>query len=192
MALKIQKHRHQIIIAIITMLIINNSMAQRPSFAGSRPPGGLNQKDKYHTTSTQSSADIANRFGGSDTSTLSNQIPFGQPQNPPIGYPVVVPESVYVALIPPLRPTAGGTNTAAGGVVFEDRFGDIDTNAVPAVSAGVPLDAHGDQLLIDQLNQLPLDKRPFWFINYQAIESQRNGTANNSAGAQASRGSFFG
>lgn len=37
----------------------------------------------------------------------------------------------------------------------------------------IPINAHGDQGLIDRLNQLPRDKQPFWFINYQQLEAQR-------------------
>ncbi|KAM7358673.1 uncharacterized protein ACRADG_003561 [Cochliomyia hominivorax] len=192
---------HQIFIVIITLLVMQTIKAQRPSFAGSRPTNGLNQKDKYHST-TPSNADIENRFGSPDVPTISNQIPFGQTQKPPVGYPVVLPESVYTALVPS-RPTTNNN------IIFEDRFGGGDisinsnTNTISSPSPsnsvssttqrpGVPLDAHGDQLLIDQLNRIPIDKRPFWFINYQAIEAQRNGTVNNFAGAKGSRGSFFG
>ncbi|XP_023309422.2 uncharacterized protein LOC111691030 [Lucilia cuprina] len=188
---------HRIGIVVITLLVMPSSWAQRPSFAGSRPTNGLNQKDKYHST-TPTNTDIQNRFGSADVPTVPNQIPFGQTQKPPVGYPVVFPESVYTALTRPSNNNNIGTS-----VVFEDRFGDDNTNTIspssssnPSSSAsqrpGVPLDAHGDQLLIDQLNRIPIDKRPFWFINYQAIEAQRNGTTNNFAGAQSSRGSFFG
>ncbi|XP_065361620.1 uncharacterized protein LOC135955221 [Calliphora vicina] len=199
---------HQICIVVITLLVMPTSWAQRPSFAGSRPTNGLNQKDKYHST-TPSNTDIQNRFGSADVPTISNQIPFGQPQKPPVGYPVVLPESVYTALTQH-RPSSN--NNVGTSVVFEDRFGEenintnINTNtntisssssssssnSSPSTTQRVPLDAHGDQLLIDQLNRIPIDKRPFWFINYQAIEAQRNGSGNNFAGAQSSRGSFFG
>lgn len=195
---------HQICVAVITLLLMPTNWAQRPSFAGSRPTNGLNQKDKYLST-TPPNTDIANRFGSPDVPTISNQIPFGQTQKPPVGYPVVQPESVYTGLSAP-RPTSGNNNTATS-VVFEDRFGEGGTNSVSSSSSssssfsttpsttqpsGVPLDAHGDQLLIDQLNRTPIDKRPFWFINYQAIEAQRNGTVPNFAGAQGSSGSFSG
>lgn len=58
---------------------------------------------------------------------------------------------------------------------LEDRFqasapvaGTTATQRPP-----LPINAHGDQGLIDRLNQLPRDKQPFWFINYQQLEAQR-------------------
>ena len=192
---------YQISVVAIVLVLINAIEAQRPSFAGSRPTNGLNQKDKYHST-TPSNTDIQNRFGSGDVPTISNQIPFGQTQKPPVGYAIVYPESIYTALAPSNPSSSDNDNT---GVTFQDRFGEgvsnsstmSSTNSSPASPSttqqpGVPLDAHGDQLLIDQLNSLPIDKRPFWFINYQAIEAQRNGTSPNFAGAQGARGSFFG
>lgn len=199
---------YQVFIMAIMLLVMPTSWAQRPSFAGSRPTNGLNQKDKYHST-TPSNTGIENRFGSPDVPTITNQIPFGQTQKPPVGYPVVLPESVYTALTPSKPSSNNNNNNVGTNIVFEDRFGEGDTNtntntistssSTSSNSASsstqrpvIPLDAHGDQLLIDQLNRIPIDKRPFWFINYQAIEAQRNGTANNFAGAQSSRGSFFG
>lgn len=185
---------------VISFAVMSTASAQRPPFAGSRPPNGLNQKDKYNANVAPASPEVQNRFGDSDAApVISNQIPHGQPQRPPVGL-VVTPVSVYTPLSPN-RPTSAA-NT--GGVVFEDRFGDTGTNVIS--SAGVstaaapattssparPLDAHGDQQLIDKLSKLPPDQQPFWFVNYKAIEAQRNSSTSNIAGSQASRGSFFG
>ncbi|GBP00494.1 hypothetical protein EVAR_68348_1 [Eumeta japonica] len=170
-------------------------MAQRPSFAGSRPPNGLNQKDKYHPQPSPNTV-IENRFGNANVSIVSSQIPYGQPQKPPVGYPVVLPELIYTVL----KPTKSTVNNKeANLVIFDDRFGNTKNNNMSAIApsstterSGFPLDAHGDLLLIDQLNRTPVDKRPFWFINYQAIEAQRNGSSINSATGQGSRSSFLG
>lgn len=37
----------------------------------------------------------------------------------------------------------------------------------------MPLEANGDRDLVDRLSKLPLDKQPFWFINWQALEELR-------------------
>lgn len=57
----------------------------------------------------------------------------------------------------------------------EDRFEAnvplIGTQA--ATQRPLPVNAHGDQGLIDRLNQLPRENQPFWFVNYQQLEAQR-------------------
>lgn len=35
------------------------------------------------------------------------------------------------------------------------------------------MEANGDKNLVDRLSKLPVDKQPFWFINWQALEEQR-------------------
>lgn len=37
----------------------------------------------------------------------------------------------------------------------------------------MPIEANGDRDLIDRLSKLPIDKQPFWFINWQALEEHR-------------------
>lgn len=37
----------------------------------------------------------------------------------------------------------------------------------------LPLEAQGDRELVERLSKLPIDKQPFWFINWQALEAQR-------------------
>ncbi|XP_075162541.1 uncharacterized protein LOC142235172 [Haematobia irritans] len=198
-----------LISVLISVLIMDNASSQRPPFAGSRPPNGQNQKDKYNTNVvTISIADIQNRFGSGDAPPITNTIPFGQPQRPPMGI-VVTPDSVYTPLQPTNRPVAaspaGGSRPSnsgnTGSVSFEDRFGETDvTNAIAGSASTTtmstnrphPLDAHGDQELINHLSRLPLDQQPFWFVNYQAIEAQRNSTVANVAGGPPSKGSFSG
>lgn len=56
--------------------------------------------------------------------------------------------------------------------VLNTRFGENDvTSSTPRL----PYDAHGDATVVDILNRRPVDKRPFWLINYEAIEAHRNG-----------------
>lgn len=75
-----------------------------------------------------------------------------------------------------------------------NRFGGtIDPLAPTTTTQRIPYDAHGDYALVNQLNRLPVDQRPFWLINYEAIEAQRNPTTFNSGShATGTRGSFLG
>uniref|UniRef100_A0A1A9WFH9 Uncharacterized protein n=1 Tax=Glossina brevipalpis TaxID=37001 RepID=A0A1A9WFH9_9MUSC len=171
--------------------------AQRPSFAGIRPPDGLNQLDKYILDS-QANRDnndngVRTRFGQADV--VTNEIPYGQTQKPPVGLPVVIAEPVNTILLPPR--VSSSNNLAANNVAFSERFGEtngasITTTISSTTMRSLPLDAQGDQLLIDQLNRLPEDKRPFWLLNYQAIEAQRNSPVANVAGSSRGRSPFAG
>ncbi|KAJ8712246.1 hypothetical protein PYW07_005088 [Mythimna separata] len=49
---------------------------------------------------------------------------------------------------------------------FGNRFGEGTTERLP-------IEANGDRDLIDRLSKLPVDKQPFWFINWQAYEQHR-------------------
>lgn len=188
------------VIVLMCFVLMQLALAQRPSFAGSRPADGLNQKDKYHMNTLTATPDIANRFGaGNSTPTQAvNQLAFGQTQRPPQGA-IVFPESNYV----PIQTTSNTGGNNVNNVNFADRFGSgsDDNTAASATSTSaaastprpyVPLDAHGDQQLIDKLNSIPIDHRPFWYINALAIEAQRNGTTTNFANAQGSGGHFAG
>uniref|UniRef100_A0A1B0FFC0 Uncharacterized protein n=1 Tax=Glossina morsitans morsitans TaxID=37546 RepID=A0A1B0FFC0_GLOMM len=170
--------------------------AQRPSFAGIRPPDGLNQLDKYilnsqanrDNNSNNNDDGIENRFGKVDVAIATNEIPYGQTQKPPVGLPVVLAEPVNTILLPP---------RVSNNVAFSQRFGETNSESTASTIASttmqnLPLDAQGDQLLIDRLNRLPEDKRPFWLLNYQAIEAQRNSSAANVAGASRGRSPFAG
>ncbi|XP_037719721.1 uncharacterized protein LOC119553416 [Drosophila subpulchrella] len=181
--------------AAITMTLLENIQAQRPSFAGLRPPGGLSQKDKYHATQNTAvenitGVDIATRFGESSSSQRPALIdlPYGAPQRPPVGVPVVLPIS----------------NSAPEQVpAVANRFGAPDsqnaTTTSPTASTAapvapvlnqLPVDAHGDREWVNYLSTLPVENQPFWFINYQAIEAHRNSSRPN-VGALETPGSFF-
>lgn len=75
-----------------------------------------------------------------------------------------------------------------------NRFGgQIDPLAPTTTTQRIPYDAHGDHELVNHLNRLPIDQRPFWLINYEAIEAQRNpSTFNSGTHSTGSRGSFLG
>ncbi|CAG5020453.1 unnamed protein product [Parnassius apollo] len=46
----------------------------------------------------------------------------------------------------------------------------------------LPIEALGDINLIKQLRKYPLDKQPFWFINWEALEENRRNSQTYSLG----------
>ncbi|XP_036326331.1 uncharacterized protein LOC118739232 [Rhagoletis pomonella] len=197
---------------ICSLLLLSQlAQAQRPSFAGIRPPG-LNQKDKYNVNynvnANGSNTDIGNRFGKPDEPPA---LAFGATQKPPASYvPIVFPESNYLPLATPnatpvpdlianrFGSSSGGTANASTNTNANANANALGSNAVGVGGGGggaptrLPIDAKNDSELVAILSRLPEDQRPFWFINAAAIEAQRNGSFANFAGAADSRGSFFG
>ncbi|KAJ8930878.1 hypothetical protein NQ314_016298 [Rhamnusium bicolor] len=55
-----------------------------------------------------------------------------------------------------------------------NRIGDENSGT----TIKLPVDARGDADLVMRLNQWPRDNRPFWLINAEHIEKQRNPEAN--------------
>jgi len=53
-----------------------------------------------------------------------------------------------------------------------DRFGE-NTGTI-GTTEKLPNLALGDREIVDRLNTLPVDQRPFWLINAEAIEAQKN------------------
>ncbi|KAJ3640014.1 hypothetical protein Zmor_003337 [Zophobas morio] len=45
-------------------------------------------------------------------------------------------------------------------------------------TAKIPVDARGDAVLVDRLNQWPREHRPFWLLNADHIEASRNSQGN--------------
>lgn len=185
-------------VAIIAMTLLENIRAQRPSFAGLRPPGGLSQKDKYHATQNTAvenitGVDIATRFGEPSSSqrpALVN-LPFGASQKPPIGVPLVLPISGSAA---EAAPTVANRFGAEDSPQFTTQptsstAGRPATSVAPVFNQ-LPIDAHGDREWVNHLSQLPVEQQPFWFINYQAIEAHRNSSRPNVGGLET-RASFF-
>ncbi|XP_016990804.1 uncharacterized protein LOC108052819 [Drosophila rhopaloa] len=191
--------------AIITMTLLETIQAQRPSFAGLRPPGGLSQKDKYHATQNTAVENItgvyiANRFGADSAQKPALiDLPFGAPQKPPVGVPVVQPISNSVAQDAPSVANRfgsdGSPNPTASSPIPSASSPNPPSNSTPGSSTtpvlgDLPVDAHGDREWVNYLSQLPVENQPFWFINYQAIEAHRNSSRPN-VGALETRGSFF-
>lgn len=225
------------IVCMLMMLVmlLDLSHAQRPSFAGARPPGGLSQKDKYLGTQNTavenlSGVDIATRFGEDAVPqrTPVINIPYGASQKPPMGVPLVLPvggiaapvdlanrfggdnalpaSSVAASVQPTVinsgssgnslsfRPSSSSSSSLSSGANFNANSrpisGAASSTTRPVVSNALPIDAHGDQNYVNYLNSLPEENRPFWFLNYQHIESLRN-NSNPNVGAFETRGSSF-
>lgn len=68
-----------------------------------------------------------------------------------------------------------GTSTASA-VPLDNRFGSNSISGAPAAPpTRLPTAALGDQALVEYWNQRPVEQRPFWLVNYEAIEAQKNG-----------------
>ncbi|KAJ6647319.1 hypothetical protein Bhyg_02541 [Pseudolycoriella hygida] len=73
---------------------------------------------------------------------------------------------------------------------LDNRFGEGGTGT--GTTTKLPNLALGDRDIVDRLNALPVDKQPFWLINSQAIEAQKNQgrpttTTNQNTGEIANR-----
>ncbi|KAM3965762.1 uncharacterized protein ACR2FA_000088 [Aphomia sociella] len=58
------------------------------------------------------------------------------------------------------------TTTTGGGL--DNRFGDVVTT-----TERLPIEANGDRDLVLRLKKLPIDKQPFWLINWVHLEEMR-------------------
>ncbi|XP_039486198.1 uncharacterized protein LOC120448316 [Drosophila santomea] len=186
-------------VAIITMTLLETIRAQRPAFAGLRPPGGLSQKDKYHATQNTAvenitGVDIATRFGEPSSSQKPDLInlPFGASQRPPVGVPLVLPISGSAPeAVPTVANRFGAEDNPESTTQSTSSTAGSPATSVSPVLSQLPIDAHGDQEWVNHLSQLPVEQQPFWFINYQAIEAHRN-SSRREVGALETRGSFRG
>nr|XP_023018883.1 uncharacterized protein LOC111507768 isoform X2 [Leptinotarsa decemlineata] len=77
------------------------------------------------------------------------------------------------------RFTNGTTDgsTSDSNLQFAGRFSSNETSS----TLRIPVDARGDENLVKRLETWPRENRPFWLVNAQLIESQRDplGTRNN-------------
>ncbi|KAI8439304.1 hypothetical protein MSG28_013135 [Choristoneura fumiferana] len=76
----------------------------------------------------------------------------------PVGYPV-------------LEPTSTTTTTQSSDLL--DRAGN-DATTMSTTTLRLPPEALGNQAVVDALSKLPADRQPFWLLNRQALEEQRN------------------
>ncbi|XP_072945071.1 uncharacterized protein [Epargyreus clarus] len=82
---------------------------------------------------------------------------------------IFVAVAMIVVLVEAQRPFYAGLRPIGMPQVESDpisnRFGE---------DADLPVLAQGDGNLINRLNSMPIDKQPFWYINWRAYEAQRN------------------
>lgn len=76
------------------------------------------------------------------------------------------------------KPTQQTQPAAAVNNQIGNRFGEENSAAgnlvgAPAVTQRIPIDYWNDRGGYDILSRYPVDKQPFWLINYQAIEAHR-------------------
>ncbi|CAG5020457.1 unnamed protein product [Parnassius apollo] len=55
-----------------------------------------------------------------------------------------------------------------------DELGDGLVTEVPKTTERIPIEALGDINLVKRLYKIPLDKQPYWFINWKALDEHRN------------------
>lgn len=70
---------------------------------------------------------------------------------------------------PPSSTSGASTTTVASNIA--NRVGDADASST---TAQIPVDARGDEELIKRIATWPRENQPFWYINAQHIEKQRN------------------
>ncbi|XP_037031504.1 uncharacterized protein LOC119071010 [Bradysia coprophila] len=67
------------------------------------------------------------------------------------------------------------TSSDANTNVIVDRFGgSTNTGGVAVTTDRLPHLALGDREIVDRFNTFPVDQRPFWLVNAEAIEAQKN------------------
>lgn len=83
-------------------------------------------------------------------------------------YRIALALTVLSALVKAQRPFYAGISPigypAVEADLISNRFGEDE----PA-----PIDARGDRNLVNRLNALPVDKQPFWYLNWKAYEALR-------------------
>ncbi|XP_041982336.1 uncharacterized protein LOC121735553 isoform X2 [Aricia agestis] len=77
----------------------------------------------------------------------------------PIGYPKI-------------EVTTVSTTTVRNQDTLGNKFGENQTTTTTTTER-LPLEALGDRELVNRLGQLPQDKQPFWFLNWQELEKHR-------------------
>lgn len=84
-------------------------------------------------------------------------------------YKFVLAFTVLIAVVAAQRPFYAGLRPIGYPEVesqslLSNRFGEDEDQ---------PIEARGDGNLINRLNQLPIDSRPFWYLNWRQYEALR-------------------
>lgn len=107
----------------------------------------------------------------------------------PTGYKDRLEETNNVAVVPLDNRFGGGGGSSSSAPTSAPSSAISPASGGTAANANLPVAALGDAALVNTLNQRPADHRPFWLINYEAIEAQKNGDRRpNASSAVASAG----
>lgn len=72
------------------------------------------------------------------------------------------------------KPTvAAAANNQIGNRFGEENSASGNLVGAPVVTQRIPIDLWNDRAGYDILSRYPVDKQPFWLLNYQAIEAHR-------------------
>ncbi|XP_075980212.1 uncharacterized protein LOC142979265 [Anticarsia gemmatalis] len=81
--------------------------------------------------------------------------------------------TVLIAVVKAQRPFYAGLRPIGVPAVETDllsnRFGEDED---------LPIEARGDANLINRINELPVDSRPFWYLNWRQYEDLRRNPVN--------------
>ncbi|XP_026321320.1 uncharacterized protein LOC113231289 isoform X2 [Hyposmocoma kahamanoa] len=67
-------------------------------------------------------------------------------------------------------PSSPENNAPATTDELQNKSGDDDSSTT---TQSLPIEAQGDRDLVNRISKLPVDQQPFWYINWQALEAQR-------------------
>lgn len=163
----------------MVLSLIGCALGQRSPYAGSRPPNGY--KDKFVPQNT-------NNTLSANSSLPSSVLSLNATQRPPVsGVSIVNAEQGFAPILPQ-------NNGNGDDVNFGNRFGGNSntTNTNTSTPTRLPHDAYGDAHLVNYWNRQPIDNRPFWLINYEAIEAHRNGSSSFPPGSPNGGSASFG
>lgn len=85
-------------------------------------------------------------------------------------YRIALTLTVIIAMINAQRPFYAGSGAIGypqldnNVVQLSNRFGEDEP---------LPVEAKGDRNLINRLESVPIDNRPFWYLNWQQYEAMR-------------------
>ncbi|XP_045537333.1 uncharacterized protein LOC106710265 [Papilio machaon] len=150
----------------LLLAVIISSEAQRPFYAGSSAIG-------YPETKPNSL--LLNRFGENEGPLEARAIKFF------LIFALFVAPSLcqrpaYAGSRPIGYPALEETTEAPTSAIVDSKMGsEITTMATTprTTTVRLPIEAMGDRRLVEYLLKLPLDKQPFWLINWQKLEDNR-------------------
>ncbi|XP_041982487.1 uncharacterized protein LOC121735652 [Aricia agestis] len=153
---------------VVLLTICAVAAAQRPFYAGLKPIG---------FPDAAAPNPFSNRFGeDADQPILANrdgnlinrlnQLPVDKQ---PFWYLNWQKMATFVVLLAILTAAAAQRPFFAGSKPI--GFPDIQPETPPPIQ-DLPLEARGDRELVERLKQLPVDKQPFWFLNWRQYEEQ--------------------